>query len=528
MFPTNAPPPAPPVQAKLSLVSVGPGTLELVPERARRALQEADTVIAYDLYLTWVRPLLRPEQDIITPPLTQEKHRAELAILHAQQGKKVALVSSGDIGIYAMAGLVFEDLPEQPGFEIEVIPGITSATACAALLGSPLTHDFATLSLSDLLCPWEWIETRASHIAQADLACVLYNVQSKARQEGVYRVLRLMLQHKHPDTVCGVVRNAYREGQEVRVTTLQDLLTQQFDMLTTIVIGNRFTAQKGKWMYTPRGYNAWQGDQQAKASADMPANLPAARAPAVWVFGGTRDGNALALQLAEMGEQVMLSVASALGREVAPQHPNLRLYDGPKGMAARRRALAGASAVIDATHPYAENITAQLQELTQELKLPYLRYQRPSSLNADQSGVQLVTGIAAAAQAAAAYTRVFLATGSKDLETYLQYAPAAQTFVRLTPQPEVLARALSLGIKPTQLCAAVGPFSREFNVAQWQAWHIEAVITKDSGEVGGFHAKRQAARELGIPLIVVQRPPAPAGALSEERAVLAALQEIKK
>ncbi|EYB69002.1 precorrin-3B C(17)-methyltransferase [Deinococcus phoenicis] len=500
----------------LSLVSVGPGDLSLVPERARQALTGADVIVAYDLYLTWVRPLLTT-QELLTPPLTQEKYRAELAIQKAAEGKRVALVSSGDIGVYAMAGLVFEDLPEDPPFGVEVIPGITSATACASLLGSPLTHDFATLSLSDLLCPWEWIEQRASHIAQADLAAVLYNVQSKSRREGVYRVLRLMLEHKRPDTVCGVVRNAYREGQEVRVTTLEALLGDEFDMLTTIVIGNRFTTRKGRWMYTPRGYNDWQPE---RAGESVPAPQPTGT---VWVYSGTRDGNALALRLAELGQPVTLSVASDLGAQVAPTHPNLHLYSGPPGVEARRRALRSARAVVDATHPYAQAITAQLRELTAELGVPYLRYERPSGLPADTDGLILVDSFGEATRAALAYGRVFLATGSKDLEAFLHAAPGAEVFVRLTPQPDVLRRAQELGIPAARLCAMIGPFSREFNAAQWRAWNIGAVVTKDSGDAGGFGAKREAARDLRLPLIVVRRPPPVPGAFATADALLDAL-----
>lgn len=430
----------------------------------------------------------------------------------------MALVSSGDIGVYAMAGLVFEDLPQDPPFGVEVIPGITSATACASLLGSPLTHDFATLSLSDLLCPWAWIEGRASHIAQADLACVLYNVQSKSRREGVYRVLRLMLEHKRPDTVCGVVRNAYREDQEVRVTTLEALLQDEFDMLTTIVIGNRFTARKGRWMYTPRGYNDWQPGRAGETRAAS-SHL----GESIWVFSGTRDGNALALQLAEAGEHVTLSAASELGGQVAPKHPHIELYSGPPGVEARRRALRGARAVVDATHPYAQAMTAGLRELTAELGLPYFRYERPGGLPADTGGLALVDSFREAARAAAPHGRVFLATGSKDLKAFLHAVPGAEVFVRLTPQPDVLRRAGELGVPPGRICAMVGPFSREFNVAQWRAWNIGAVVTKESGAEGGFPAKLEAARELGLPLIVVRRPPPLPGAFFSTGALLSAL-----
>ncbi|RBJ66976.1 precorrin-3B C(17)-methyltransferase, partial [Pseudomonas sp. MWU12-2534b] len=151
----------------------------------------SDVIVSYDLYLTWVQPWIAGK-DIRTLPLTQERERAQLALEEARAGKTVALLSSGDIGVYAMATLAYEDMREDDSFDVQLIPGITSANSCASLLGAPLSHDFATLSLSDLLCPWEWIETRARHIAQADLAVVFYNVQSRQRQEGVYRILDIM------------------------------------------------------------------------------------------------------------------------------------------------------------------------------------------------------------------------------------------------------------------------------------------------------------------------------------------------
>ncbi|MHA0044220.1 precorrin-3B C(17)-methyltransferase [Deinococcus sp. PEB2-63] len=526
----------------LSLVSVGPGDLNLVPQRAREALMRADVIVAYDLYLRWVAPLLDPaRQEIVTLPLTQEKRRAEVAIERAAAGQRTALVSSGDIGIYAMAGLVFEDLPDPTPFTVEVIPGITSATACASLLGSPLTHDFATLSLSDLLCPWEWIEHRASHIAQADLSCVLYNVQSRARQEGVYRVLRLMLEHKRPDTVCGVVRNAYREDQEVRVTTLEALLDDHFDMLTTIVIGNRFTQRRGPWMFTPRGYNAWEAGRDAPAAGtpapERPAPAEAApeHAGRVWVFAGTSDGSALAQAIAGEGLPVTLSVATALGASVAPQHPGVQLYGGPAGVQARRLALRGARAVVDATHPYAQAITAQLRGLCADLGVPYLRLERPSSLDPDPAGLDDLSVVddlnMAAAQAAARGGPVFLATGSRDLEAFWTAFLAAgglreQVFVRLTPQPDVLARALALGVPARNVSALIGPFSREFNEAQWRAQGIRTVITRDGGDEGGFDAKRLAARALDAGLIVLRRPAPVPGAFSDPQALRRALLDL--
>ena len=152
----------------LNLVSVGPGFADLIIPRAEAALRNSDVIVAYELYLRWIEPWIEGKE-IHTPPLTQERERAMIAIDKARNGAKVALISSGDIGVYAMAALAFDEIKEDDNFEINVVPGITSANACASLLGSPLSHDFATLSLSDLLCPWDWIEQRARHIASADL-----------------------------------------------------------------------------------------------------------------------------------------------------------------------------------------------------------------------------------------------------------------------------------------------------------------------------------------------------------------------
>src|SRR5262249_3785126 len=157
----------------------------LIVPRAVEALRESEVIVGYELYLRSIEPWIAGKE-IHTPPLRHERERARLAIERARAGARVALISSGDIGVYAMATLAFEEMRDGDTFAVQVIPGVTAANACASLLGAPLSHDFATLSLSDLMCPWEWIEERARHIAAADLACALYNVQSNSRREGVY------------------------------------------------------------------------------------------------------------------------------------------------------------------------------------------------------------------------------------------------------------------------------------------------------------------------------------------------------
>ena len=487
---------------KLHLVSVGPGFAELIPPMAQSALRASDAIVGYELYLKWIAPWIEGKE-IHTLPLTKERERAAKAIEFARAGCVASLVSSGDIGVYAMASLVLEEMREEDDFELKIIPGISAANSCASLLGSPLSHDFATLSLSDLLCPWEWIEHRARRLAQADLVTALYNVQSRTRQDGVYRILRILLEHKSPQTCCGVVRNAYRDGEEHYVCTLSELLDRQFDMLTTIIVGNRFTRRKRQFIYTPRGYNSWEIPREQESA-------PAAACPSVWVFSGTSDGNALASQLAGSGHDVIVSTASEYGQELVVENfPGLVVCSGKIGVEARRRELrqSDAKAIVDATHPFATEISGQLIGLAREFGIPYVRYERPET-RSRPTAIYCRDMEAAAAEAVGKGTRIFLATGTKDLSTFVKHrlATERQWFVRVAPDPASLERALRFGIPRAHLCAMQGPFSKEFNETLWRSWDIDCVVTKDSGEAGGFQAKADAAQAMDATLIVVERP----------------------
>ncbi len=484
----------------LSLVSVGPGLPEFILPRAAEALRASEVIVGYELYLKWIQPWICGKE-IHSPPLTQERERARLAIEAARLGRRVALVSSGDIGVYAMATLAFEEMREEDTFEVAVIPGVTAANACASLLGAPLSHDFATLSLSDLMCPWEWIEQRARHIGAADLACVLYNVQSRTRSDGVYRVLAILQEHKSPDTLCGVVRNAYRPGGSASVHRLGELPALTFDMLTTIVIGNRFTRRRREWIYTPRGYHDWS--EGAAPASPVPSR-------AIWVFSGTRDGNELARRLAAEGHPVVVSTASGYGAEVARLScPGAAVCSGRQGMERRRQALESGAArlILDATHPHATQISGQLIELARRLDIPYLRFERPSLLD-PRNAIVCDDAADAARRAIGCGRRIFLATGSKDLETFVRTpgAERCEWFVRLTPDPQRLSRAIALGIPRERILAMQGPFPAELNRALWRSQRIDCVVTKDSGDTGGYGEKQTAAGELGIPLLVIRRP----------------------
>ncbi len=247
-----------PRPGQLALVGTGPGSLDLLPPLARQAIREADVLIGYGLYLDLLAPLTRPGQIREASSLTQERQRAERAIALARRGLSVAMVSSGDCGIYAMAGLVLECLAEQ-GWDgqqpaVRVVPGISALQSSASRVGAPLMHDFCAISLSDLLTPWPVIEQRLRAAAAADFVVALYNPRSKTRTTQVSVARDLMLEHRPVHTPVALVRSAYREDEQVTLTTLGEMLDHEIDMLTTVLIGNRSSFNHAGWFITPRGY----------------------------------------------------------------------------------------------------------------------------------------------------------------------------------------------------------------------------------------------------------------------------------
>jgi cobalt-precorrin 5A hydrolase / precorrin-3B C17-methyltransferase len=243
---------------RLWLVGTGPGQLDQITPAAQMAIAQADVVIGYSLYVELVASLLRPGQIVEALPITQERRRAERAIELAEWGLTVAVISSGDCGIYGMAGLVLEQLQTQ-GWDgkspaVQVFPGITALQAAASRVGAPLMHDFCAISLSDLLTPWEVIEKRLTAAAQADFVVALYNPRSQTRTEQIAIAQQIFLNYRSSDTPVALVRSAYRQDEQITLTTLGQLLETALDMLTTVLIGNQSTRIHTDWMITPRGY----------------------------------------------------------------------------------------------------------------------------------------------------------------------------------------------------------------------------------------------------------------------------------
>jgi precorrin-3B C17-methyltransferase len=227
----------------------------LTPQ-ARDAIEQADVVVGYKPYIALARSLIKPSAETISGTMGREVDRAKTAVQKAVEGKTVAVISSGDPGVYGMAGVVLEAAAlEQADVTIEIVPGVTAATVAASKLGAPLVTDFAVISLSDLLTPWALIEKRLHAAGQADFVIVLYNPQSLGRKKPLAQAYAILQKYRLPDTPVGIVKHAGRAGEQVTVTALKDLACNEVDMATTIVVGNSTTQVIAGRMVTPRGYH---------------------------------------------------------------------------------------------------------------------------------------------------------------------------------------------------------------------------------------------------------------------------------
>jgi len=283
--------------AKLYIVGTGPGDISHLTEAARQAIAASTTIVGYNSYIDLIRPLIDGKQTIATA-MMQEVDRCRAAIRLAGEGETVALVSGGDSGIYGMAGLVLELIEidgrqgaAEDGFqapEVCVIPGISAIQAAASVLGAPLMHDFAVISLSDLLTPWALIKSRLEAAARADFVIVIFNPRSKSRVTQIEEARRIVLAARPAETPAGIVRNACREGQAATVTTLGSLLDHEIDMSTIVIIGNAstFVDRQGR-MVTPRGYARKYVDS-AETAPETPAG-PLPGAGAVMFCGTASD-----------------------------------------------------------------------------------------------------------------------------------------------------------------------------------------------------------------------------------------------
>lgn len=237
----------------LYVVGIGPGSDRYMTLEAEEILKNCEVIAGYTVYVELIQEYF-PEKEYIVSGMKQEKERCRMALEAAAEGKQTAVVCSGDAGVYGMAGILMEMGTEFPKVEIQVIAGVTAALSGAALLGAPIGHDFAVISLSDLMTPWETIAKRLEGAAMADFVICLYNPASRKRKDYLKKACEIIMKYQSPHTVCGLVKNIGRAGECVRIFSLETLADIPADMFTTVFIGNSQTKKIGEQMVTPRGY----------------------------------------------------------------------------------------------------------------------------------------------------------------------------------------------------------------------------------------------------------------------------------
>lgn len=247
---------------KLFIVGVGPGHHDHMTFRAKEAIAESDTIVGYETYVNLVADLIEGKE-VHRYAMTQEVERAHQCIDLAKSGRIVSLVSSGDPGIYGMAGLIYETLAEsgwnpQSELKVEIVPGVSALNSCASIIGSPLMTDFAVVSMSDLLVPWEIIQKRVEAAAKGDFVIVIYNPSSKKRIHQLQDTRKILLKYRNPATPVAIIKGAFRESQSVVITNLEDLPnhSDKLGMISTVIVGNSSTYNYKDLMINPRGYKS--------------------------------------------------------------------------------------------------------------------------------------------------------------------------------------------------------------------------------------------------------------------------------
>ena len=552
----------------LKIVGTGPGRIDEMTARAGCAIKEADIIVGYTLYNELLQKEF-PDKEYYATPMRHETERCRYALEKAAQGAETVLVCSGDSGVYGMASLVFELAEQMYGREgeesrgrsygkdseknnktcqgqelcpeIEVIPGITAALSGGARLGSPLSNDFAVVSLSDLLTPWDVIEKRLRGAADGDFVIALYNPGSKKRRGHLKKACDIVMERRSAETPCGIVHNIGREGEHVDIMTLGELHDVQADMFMTVFIGNSKTRVIGGRLVTPRGYVE---NGRTTGSQNKAADTKYGAGDTVLIFGGTTEGRVLAEAAARSGAHVVLSVATDYGEEVLEDIQDMEGIDIHKGHLDTDKMISLIDdvkpyVVFDATHPYAEEVTASVSAAAAAAGVRYVRVRRDIGAQAaDPAGsaapvpdvkaapdphtmTETSAGAAGGAadityvpdvSAAAAVlnrtaARAFITTGSRGAAAFGRVKDAENRLtIRVLPSEEAVKLCREAGFKGKNIICMQGPFSAELNEAMFRAAGADILVTKSPGKTGGFPEKIEAACRLGMKVIVITPP----------------------
>ena len=478
----------------LYVVGIGPGGDKEMTYKADRALRDSEIICGYTTYTDLIRHRY-PGKEFFSTPMKKEYERCRWAVDRALEGKTVAMVCSGDPGIYGMAGPLLS-MTEGTGIRTEVIPGITASSGGAALLGAPLMNDYIAVSLSDQLTPWETIEKRIRAAGAGDLVTVFYNPASKMRPDHLKRACGILLEYRSSGTVCGWVRNIGRQGQEKKILTLGELADEKLDMLTTVIVGNSDTKCAGGYMVTERGYSLKAGNEIRPERDDI-----AAENEKVLIFGGTTEGRVIAGELTARGVSVTVSTATAEGASELTGI-SCGVITGRLDSCEMEDVIKDFGLVVDATHPYAVEVTKNIKTACEKAGKKYVRIVRKTSF--EGPGIVFDDQDDAAGYLKDKNGNIMLTTGSSALSSYRGIDPL-RLFPRVLPTREALEECGKTGIPVKNIIAMEGPFTEELNAALIKQFNIKFVVTKDGGPEGGFPEKAAAALAAGAELIVIGR-----------------------
>jgi len=564
----------------IAAVGIGPGATAALTEEAADVLRAAEVVVGYRPYIEMIAHVLGPDAVVESSGMRQEVDRCRRALELHREGRTVVVVSSGDAGVYGMAGLLMEI---DPTADVRVVPGITAAQAAAARLGAPLMNDFIVLSLSDLLTPHDEVLRRAEVAASADLVTCLYNPTSRRRRPLFEEVVGLFLGQRTAETPVGWVRNAYRPEEEVHFTTLGALADEPIDMWCVVIIGSSRTEMLGGRLVTRRGYAERYGvdgsdgghagadaaDQaatpvaadpvaaaaepvatgagvaeteaavaergtgaaeQEAGAAEITATPPATDSTGprrLYMLGGTGFARRLAVDLEDAGYQVRLSVATPLGAAEVEREPTGGVRVGRQGTPGLAREISswGAVALVDATHPYAVEASRTAVSAAAAAGVPLVRAERATWDPGGQGGSVRVfeTADELARELVTSGRRAFFTVGSKGLQDFA--GRGIRLFARVLPTPESVEAALLAGVAPGDLVAAYPPFDEAFTLACLRRFDCDVIVSKESGREGGLEEKLAAARAAGAELFVVGRPPQAGFIHTTTESILRALEE---
>lgn len=535
---------------KLYIVGIGPGSLQEMTRQAFKILQSSDLIVGYTRYNELLKRHF-PEKEYFATPMRREQERCEYALKAAESGRKTALVCSGDSGVYGMASLTLE-LAERRNspVKIEAVAGVSAVLSAGARLGAPVSGDFAVISLSDLLTPWKMIEKRLQAAAEGDFVIALYNPGSGQRRNHLRRACRIIGRSRKGETLCALAEHIGRAGEKMRILTLSELETAEADMFTTVLIGNSVTKKihtaAGDRLVTPRGYRLRTTGAAGAVGATGKTGARTGGKKRLLIFGGTTEGRQLAEYACEKGLSVLVCVATEYGEEVLRPHPRLQVDSRGLTEAEIEDMLRQEHfyAVMDATHPYAADITDKIAGACRRTGEKYIRVLRSDAgidestegveraenvksggstegicgVPAESDDIFFVSDIREAAELLDREEgRALITTGSKEIGAYASVHRAKERFLfRVLPSHEALDACFSAGFTGKNLICMQGPFSEEANRTLLVDFNAEFLVTKMSGKNGGFSAKISAARSAGAKVIAVRPPQERPGILLRE------------